>query len=252
MPDPLPRDEHGHAAVELQLDHLAGRGVLVAAQVAQEAARRALLARAVAVADARRALDVLVGAEVVDQRDEAVVQNREVKAEDLFGRRAGRSLGLRHGVDVNILAALQPRSASSKLRGWAEDAGAARLLRWTMTERFPLAYIFPLRILCGVILLLEGWGKLQGDWLHGTPLATSLGNWLAADKPYGFFVPMVRPPTRTPRSSDRWSRSASCAIGLSLLLGVLTRIGRRAGRADAVLVRARQRDRGWRRRGTRS
>ena len=61
-----------------------------------------------------------------------------------------------------------------------------------MTERLPLAYLFPLRILFGVILVIEGWGKLQGDWLHGTPLATSLGNWLAAEKPYGFFLPVVR------------------------------------------------------------
>ena len=58
VPDPLARDEHRHAAVELQLHHLAGRRVLVPAQIAQEAARHALLARAVAVADARRALDV--------------------------------------------------------------------------------------------------------------------------------------------------------------------------------------------------
>ena len=73
-----------------------------------------------------------------------------------------------------------------------------------MTERFPLAYLVPLRLLCGVILLLEGWGKLQGDWLHGTPLRDSLGGWLAADKPYGFFLPMVKTRTRTPRSSARW------------------------------------------------
>ena len=47
-----------------------------------------------------------------------------------------------------------------------------------MTERFPVAYLFPLRILFGVIMLLEGWGKLQGDWLHGDPLAATLGRWL--------------------------------------------------------------------------
>ena len=32
-----------------------------------------------------------------------------------------------------------------------------------MTERIPLAYLFPLRLLCGLILVLEGWSKLQGD-----------------------------------------------------------------------------------------
>ena len=48
-----------------------------------------------------------------------------------------------------------------------------------MAERFPVAYLFPLRLLFGIILLLEGWGKLQGNWLHGDPLAATLGRWLA-------------------------------------------------------------------------
>jgi len=61
-----------------------------------------------------------------------------------------------------------------------------------MNERIPLATLVPLRVICGLILVLEGWSKLQGDWLHGTPLATSLGNWMAADKPYGFFLPIVK------------------------------------------------------------
>src|SRR6476469_1849293 len=90
-----------------------------------------------------------------------------------------------------------------------------------MTERFPLAYIFPLRILCGVILLLEGWGKLQGDWLHGTPLATSLGNWLAADKPYGFFVPMVKVAHAHPKIFGSLVTIGEVAIGLSLLMGAI-------------------------------
>ena len=98
-----------------------------------------------------------------------------------------------------------------------------------MTERFPLAYLFPLRILCGVILLLEGWGKLQGDWLHGTPLATSLGDWLAADKPYGFFLPMVRLAHAHPKIFGSLVTIGELAVGLSLLLGVLTRIGAALG-----------------------
>jgi len=98
-----------------------------------------------------------------------------------------------------------------------------------MSERFPLAYIFPLRILCGVILLLEGWSKLQGDWLHGTPLATSLGNWITADKPYGFFLPMVRLAHAHPKIFGSLVTIGESAIGLSLLLGVLTRIGAALG-----------------------
>ena len=66
----------------------------VPAQVAKQPARLALLPRAVAVAHARRALDALVGAHVVDERHEAVVEDGEVQAEDLFGgRRRGASGG---------------------------------------------------------------------------------------------------------------------------------------------------------------
>ena len=43
-----------------------------------------------------------------------------------------------------------------------------------MNERVPLAYLVPLRVLCGLILIIEGWGKLQGGWLHGTPLLATL------------------------------------------------------------------------------
>ena len=43
-----------------------------------------------------------------------------------------------------------------------------------MNERVPLAYLVPLRIFCGLILVLEGWSKFQGDWLHGTPLLHTL------------------------------------------------------------------------------
>ena len=98
-----------------------------------------------------------------------------------------------------------------------------------MTERFPLAYLFPLRILFGVILVLEGWGKLQGDWLHGTPLATSLGNWLAADKPYGFFLPMVKLAYAHPKIFGALVTIGELTVGLSLLLGVLTRISAALG-----------------------
>src|SRR5262245_45877388 len=55
--NPLTRDEHGHAAVELELHHLARRRVHVAAQVAQQPPRQVRLARPVAIAHARRPLD---------------------------------------------------------------------------------------------------------------------------------------------------------------------------------------------------
>src|SRR3954467_14703341 len=98
-----------------------------------------------------------------------------------------------------------------------------------MTERFPLAYLFPLRILFGVILVLEGWGKLQGDWLHGTPLATSLGNWLSAEKPYGFFLPLVRLAYAPPKIFGSLVTIGEVTVGLSLLFGVLTRVSAALG-----------------------
>jgi len=98
-----------------------------------------------------------------------------------------------------------------------------------MNERLPLAYLFPLRILFGVILVIEGWGKLQGDWLHGTPLATSLGNWLAAEKPYGFFLPVVKSAFAHPKIFGALVTIGELTIGLSLLVGVLTRISSALG-----------------------
>ena len=96
VPHPLPGDEDRHGAVELELHHLARRGVPVAAEVADEPARLARAARAVAVRHPRRSFDVLVGAHVVDERHEAVVEDGEVEAEDLLGERTGRATGL-HG-----------------------------------------------------------------------------------------------------------------------------------------------------------
>ena len=96
MPDPLPGHEHGHGAVELELHHLGGGRVPVAPQVADESPRRRLLPRAVAVADPGGALHVLVGAHVVDQGHEAVVQDGEVAAQNLLGGGHGGALGL-HG-----------------------------------------------------------------------------------------------------------------------------------------------------------
>src|SRR5689334_4104466 len=99
MPYPLPRDEDRHAAMELELDHLARRRVAMAAQVPDEPPRLARPSRPVAVRDARGALDVLVGAHVVDERDEAVIEDREVAAEDLLGGGIGRAARLHGALD---------------------------------------------------------------------------------------------------------------------------------------------------------
>jgi thiosulfate dehydrogenase [quinone] large subunit len=98
-----------------------------------------------------------------------------------------------------------------------------------MNERIPLATLVPLRVICGLILVVEGWSKLQGDWLHGTPLATSLGNWLAADKPYGFFLPIVKNAHAHPKVFGALVTIGELAVGISLLAGVLTRLGSALG-----------------------
>src|SRR5688500_10796523 len=92
MSDPLSRDEHRHAAVELELEHLARGRVQVAAQVAQQSTCQAGLTGAVAVAHAGGALDALVSAHVVDQRHETMVEYGKIETENLFGTRRHRTL----------------------------------------------------------------------------------------------------------------------------------------------------------------
>src|SRR6185369_5911484 len=77
MPDPLPPAVHRHADVELDLAHLERRRVPVAHQVAHEPAVFADLARSAAVRHARSLHDRFVGAHVVDDAYEAVVEHLE-------------------------------------------------------------------------------------------------------------------------------------------------------------------------------
>jgi uncharacterized membrane protein YphA (DoxX/SURF4 family) len=94
-----------------------------------------------------------------------------------------------------------------------------------MGERIPLGVLVPLRILCGLILILEGWGKLQHGWLHGTPLLNTLDGWVEAGKTYGFFLPVVRTARAHPKIFGALVTGGELAIGLSMLLGLLTRLG---------------------------
>lgn len=94
-----------------------------------------------------------------------------------------------------------------------------------MGERIPLGYLVPLRILCGLILMLEGWGKLQHGWLHGTPLLTMLDGWIEASKTYGFFVPVVRAAHAHPKIFGTLITFGELTIGASMLLGFVTRLG---------------------------
>jgi thiosulfate dehydrogenase [quinone] large subunit len=98
-----------------------------------------------------------------------------------------------------------------------------------MNERFPLAYLVPLRVLFGVILVAEGWGKLQGGWLHGTSLLSSLDKWVEAGKPYGLFMPIVDSARAHPKIFGALVTMGELAVGVSLLVGVVTRVGAALG-----------------------
>ena len=111
--NPLSRDEHRHGAVKLELDHLARRRMRVAPQIAHETARLADAARAGPVADASRRLHVGIRAHVVDERDESVVEDGEIPAEDLLGRRDGRSPGGFHELPVPLQGGVVRQNISS-------------------------------------------------------------------------------------------------------------------------------------------
>jgi uncharacterized membrane protein YphA (DoxX/SURF4 family) len=93
-----------------------------------------------------------------------------------------------------------------------------------MNERIPLAYLVPLRIFCGLILVLEGWSKFQGDWLHGTPILHTLDGWVDAHKTYTFFLPVVNAARAHPKIFGTLVTAGELFIGAALVLGLLTRL----------------------------
>jgi hypothetical protein len=72
--NPLTRHEHRHRAVKLELNHFRRSRVSMPAKITDETAGRGLLPGPVAVADPGGPLHVFIGAHVVDERDEAVVE----------------------------------------------------------------------------------------------------------------------------------------------------------------------------------
>ena len=93
-----------------------------------------------------------------------------------------------------------------------------------MNERIPLAFLVPLRLFCGVILVLEGWSKFKGDWLHGTPLLTTLDAWSNAHKTYQFFVPVIETARAHPKIFGTLVTAGELVIGAAMVLGLLTRL----------------------------
>ena len=91
-----------------------------------------------------------------------------------------------------------------------------------MSERFPLAYLVPLRLLFGVILVLEGWAKLQGGWLHGSALGT-LNGWSEAASPPLFPASGETSRKAHPKIFGALVTMGELVIGAALVLGLMTR-----------------------------
>jgi uncharacterized membrane protein YphA (DoxX/SURF4 family) len=88
-----------------------------------------------------------------------------------------------------------------------------------------LAVLLPLRLLCGVILLLEGYQKLAAGWFHGDALRSVLDGWLSAGKPYAFFLPVVHTAQAHPKIFGLLISLGEVTVGLSMTLGLATRAG---------------------------
>jgi uncharacterized membrane protein YphA (DoxX/SURF4 family) len=92
-----------------------------------------------------------------------------------------------------------------------------------MNERVPLVFLFPLRILVGLMLIVTGYQKFQGGWLHGTPLYTAVDGWLSGHKTYAFFIPMIESARAHPKIFGTLITMGELVIGASMVLGLLTR-----------------------------
>src|SRR5689334_14297570 len=93
-----------------------------------------------------------------------------------------------------------------------------------MNERVALAALVPLRVLIGIIMVLEGWGKFQGGWLHGSALLATLNGWVDAGKPYHFFMPFIDTARAHPKIFGALVSMGELVVGVCMTLGLLTRL----------------------------
>ncbi|HET6147296.1 MAG TPA: DoxX family protein [Polyangia bacterium] len=93
-----------------------------------------------------------------------------------------------------------------------------------MRERFPLLCLFPLRVLVGVMLVLSGYQKFQGGWLHGTALMAILEGWLGDHRTYPFIVSVVKTAYAHPKIFGTLVTLGEMVIGSALVLGLFTRL----------------------------
>jgi uncharacterized membrane protein YphA (DoxX/SURF4 family) len=93
-----------------------------------------------------------------------------------------------------------------------------------MSERVPLVFLFPLRVLVGVMLVVSGYHKLKGGWLHGTAVFSALDGWLQGHKTYHFFVPMAETARAHAKIFGALVTMGELVIGGSMVIGLLTRL----------------------------
>ena len=92
-----------------------------------------------------------------------------------------------------------------------------------MSERVPLVCLFPLRVLVGVMLVLSGYHKFLGGWLHGTALLSILDGWVGDHKTYAFFMPVVATARAHPKILGTLVTMGEMVIGGAMVLGLFTR-----------------------------
>ena len=93
-----------------------------------------------------------------------------------------------------------------------------------MRERVPLLCLVPLRLLVGLMLVLSGYQKFQGGWLHGTPLLVILEGWLRDHKAYSFIVSVVETARAHPKIFGTLVTMGEMIIGSALVVGLFTRL----------------------------
>jgi thiosulfate dehydrogenase [quinone] large subunit len=93
-----------------------------------------------------------------------------------------------------------------------------------MNERFPAALLLPLRLLVGVMLVLSGYTKFTGGWLHGDALLKTLNAWTDSGKTYQFFLPVIETARTHPKIFGTLVTAGELTVGASMVLGLLTRL----------------------------
>ncbi|MBC8131339.1 MAG: DoxX family membrane protein [Deltaproteobacteria bacterium] len=75
------------------------------------------------------------------------------------------------------------------------------------------------------ILLLEGYQKFMGGWFHGDAVLRITQIWLNEGRAYSFFLPILKSAHAHPKIFGVLITLGELAVGFSMLLGVVTRLG---------------------------